>query len=70
MRERKGEAMGKTRMTKTERKLYDLNRLLERREREIQKLNKSWQEEIARVERKNKFTRFQIESIKKGEWPL
>ena len=60
----------KVRMTKQERKIHDLKRLVERREREIAKLNKQWQEDIARVERKNKFTRFQIESIQKGEWPL
>jgi len=62
--------MKKARMTKQERKIHDLERLLQRRERDIAKLNRQWQEEVARVERKNKFTRFQIDSIKKGEWPL
>jgi hypothetical protein len=62
--------MKKPKMTKQERKIHDLERLLQRRERDIVKLNKYWAEEVARVERKNKFTRFQLDSIKKGEWPL
>jgi len=60
----------KVRMTKVERKVHDLERLLARRKREIEKLNKLWQEDISRVERKNRFTQFQIDSIRKGEWPL
>jgi len=60
----------KVKMTKAEKKIYGLERLLDRREREIANLNRMWQEKVSRVERKNKFTRFQIDSIKKGEWPL
>lgn len=62
--------MRKAKMTKAERKLHLLGQLLQRREREIAKCNKAWQEEIARIQRKNRMTQFQIDSIKKGEWPL
>lgn len=62
--------MKKPKMTKAERKLHLLGQLLKRREREIAQCNKQWQEEINRIQRKNRFTQFQIDSIKKGEWPL
>jgi len=62
--------MKKPKMTKVERKIRDLERLLARRQREIEKCNKYWQEEVARIQRKNRMTQFQIDCIKKGEWPL
>lgn len=62
--------MKKVKMSKSERKIRDLERLLVRRKREIEKCNKASQEEVSRIERKNRFTQFQIDSIKKGEWPL
>jgi hypothetical protein len=60
----------KPKLSKAEKKIQDLQRLLKRREREIAQCNKSWQEEVSRIERKNRMTQFQIDSIKKGEWPL
>jgi hypothetical protein len=57
-------------MTKVERKLHLLGQLLKRREREIAQRNKYWQEEVSRIQRKNRMTQFQIDCIKKGEWPL
>lgn len=62
--------MKKAKLSKADKKIHDLTKLLERRKREIERCNKSWQEEVARIERKNRFTQFQIDSIKKGEWPL
>jgi hypothetical protein len=60
----------KPKMTKVERRIHLLEQLLRRREREIASCNKSWQEEINRIQRKNRMTQFQIDCLRKGEWPL
>jgi hypothetical protein len=60
----------KAKQSKAEKKIKQLQKLIERREREMARLNSMWQEDIARVKRKIKFTQFQIASIEKGEWPL
>jgi hypothetical protein len=62
--------MKKEKLTKAERKIKLLEKLLARRMREIASSNKYWQEEVSRIQRKNRMTQFQIDSIKKGEWPL
>lgn len=62
--------MAKPRLSKAERRIAHLERVLKRREREIVQCNKKWQEEISRIQRKNRMTQFQIDCIKKGEWPL
>jgi nucleotidyltransferase/DNA polymerase involved in DNA repair len=60
----------KQKMTKIERKLHLLGQLLKRREREIAQCNKAYQEAVSRIQRKNRMTQFQIDSIKAGTWPL
>lgn len=62
--------MAKVKLTKAEKKIKALEALLKRREREIAACNRDWQQEIAKLNNKNRMTRFQIESIQKGEWPL
>ena len=60
----------KPKLSKAERKIKLLEQVLQRREREINRLNKEHAEQVNRIQRKNEFTKFQIASIKKGEWPL
>lgn len=62
--------MKKPKMSKTEKRIQVLTKLLSRRELEIANCNKACQEEVNQIERKNKFTRYQIEEIKTGRWPI
>jgi len=62
--------MKKTKLTKAQVKVKHLEKLLERRKREIEGVRRRCDEQVAQIERKNAFTKFQLESILKGEWPL
>jgi hypothetical protein len=60
----------KAKLTKSEIKIKHLERLLERRKREVADIRRRADEQVAQVERKNAFTKFQLEAIKNGTWPL
>jgi hypothetical protein len=62
--------MKKPKMTKQEKVIAHLEGLLARRAREVRNIQARAAEEIAKVERRNAFTKFQLESVRKGEWPL
>jgi hypothetical protein len=62
--------MPKNKLSKTEKKILLLERLLARRRREIVQVNKAWSEEISRIERKNRMTQYQIDEIRAGRWPM
>jgi dynactin complex subunit len=62
--------MARVKMSKVDKKIKHLEGLLERRQREITAIQRRADEEIAKVKRRNAFTNFQIDSLRKGEWPL
>ena len=60
----------KPKKTKREKMIKQLESLLGRRVREIRAVQERANEAIARIEQRNIFTRFKLEKVKSGEWPL